>query len=130
MAVQSTLFTTQTLFPRSERLEHINQSMREEGLIPPYAIPPTPISSILHESVATYNSGQAVAYGQVFYPPENAPYYNMEGQSIGGPPQDGATEKFWFCSACGDGPIGAWQNCCVNCSHSRCGNCRWEERKT
>jgi hypothetical protein len=130
MAVQSTLFTAQNLFPLSEKLEHSNQLMGEEGLTPPHAIPPTPILSTLHESFATSYSEPAVVYERVLDPSENALYYNMVGQNPGSSPQDGGTEKTWYCSACQDGPIGSWQNCCVACGHTRCGSCRWEERKT
>lgn len=40
-------------------------------------------------------------------------------------PQDG--EKVWFCSECGDGPYGMWQNCCQRCPHKKCNKCRVEE---
>jgi hypothetical protein len=33
-------------------------------------------------------------------------------------------EKSWYCSACQDGPIGLWQNCCVACGHARCRSCK------
>jgi hypothetical protein len=79
-------------------------------------------------------------------------------RGISSPPQDGGTEKFWYCRVCQDGPIGLWQNCCVTCGHTkgteeswycsacqdgpigswqkhcvtcghaRCGSCKWEER--
>jgi hypothetical protein len=130
MAVQSTLFTAQNLFPISRKLEHSNQLMGEEGLTPPHAIPPAPMLLTLHESFATSHSGLAVVYECVLDPSENALYYNMVGQNPGSSPQDGGTEKSWYCSACQDGPIGSWQNCCVACGHARCGSCRWEERKT
>lgn len=35
----------------------------------------------------------------------------------------------WFCSNCGDGPIGDWQNTCSNCPHIRCISCRTEYDK-
>ena len=40
-------------------------------------------------------------------------------------PTDG--DQVWFCSNCGDGPYGIWQNVCTKCSHGKCGNCRVEE---
>ena len=32
----------------------------------------------------------------------------------------------WYCSNCGDGPLGPWQNVCTNCSHDRCVSCATE----
>ena len=36
-------------------------------------------------------------------------------------------DRVWFCSSCGDGPIPAYQNVCVTCSHQMCGSCRVED---
>ena len=40
-----------------------------------------------------------------------------------------AGSMVWYCSACSDGPKGAWQNSCSNCSHLRCGRCVTEWAK-
>jgi hypothetical protein len=48
--------------------------------------------------------------------------------SIKQAPMDGPEDKVWFCSSCGDGPIGDWQNVCQSCQHQRCGGCHEEER--
>jgi hypothetical protein len=43
-------------------------------------------------------------------------------------PTDGGA-VVWYCSNCGDGPKGSWQNCCAVCSHVRCGGCTVEAAK-
>jgi hypothetical protein len=43
-------------------------------------------------------------------------------------PTDGGTIT-WYCSVCGDGPIGGWQPSCTNCSHERCDCCVVEVHK-
>jgi hypothetical protein len=48
--------------------------------------------------------------------------------NIGPAPMEGPEEVVWFCSDCGDGPIGSWQNVCQACQHQRCGGCLQEER--
>jgi hypothetical protein len=42
-------------------------------------------------------------------------------------PVDG--ETVWFCSACNDGPYGAWQSSCQICQHTKCSSCRVEKKK-
>jgi hypothetical protein len=37
--------------------------------------------------------------------------------------------QIWYCSDCGDGPIGLWQSCCTACSHVRCAGCYVETSK-
>lgn len=36
-------------------------------------------------------------------------------------PSDG--EVVWYCSDCGDGPLGSWYSACPMCNHKRCGGC-------
>lgn len=35
----------------------------------------------------------------------------------------------WYCSDCGEGPTGSWQNCCAFCSHVKCAVCTVEKSK-
>lgn len=42
----------------------------------------------------------------------------------GNAPCDGPT--VWYCSSCGDGPIGSWNPCCTSCGHAYCGACTVE----
>ncbi|KAF2791667.1 hypothetical protein K505DRAFT_63148 [Melanomma pulvis-pyrius CBS 109.77] len=50
---------------------------------------------------------------------------NTQGNQ--GEPMD--AEVVWFCSDCGDGPYGSWQNICQNCRHVKCGSCKEEKKK-
>jgi hypothetical protein len=84
------------------------------------------VPSILH------NEGSALPIGNLFGQdsmPSVSPAGTLndpwENHNQGGAPCDG--EKIWFCSACGDGPTSAWQNCCVTCGHVRCSECKIEE---
>jgi hypothetical protein len=43
-------------------------------------------------------------------------------------PTDGGT-VVWYCSSCGDGPIGTWQNVCTACNHVKCSACPLEMAK-
>src|SRR5690242_2327187 len=40
-------------------------------------------------------------------------------------PTDG--EEVWFCSDCGNGPMGTWYSACPCCGHVFCGYCKKEE---
>jgi hypothetical protein len=40
-------------------------------------------------------------------------------------PSDGHT--VWYCSDCGDGPMGTWIPACTACGHSLCGACTVEK---
>lgn len=42
------------------------------------------------------------------------------------PPSGGRVREVnvvWYCDNCNEGPVGGWQNVCLNCSHTRCVNC-------
>ncbi|KAL6705689.1 hypothetical protein ACN47E_006478 [Coniothyrium glycines] len=41
-------------------------------------------------------------------------------------PSEGDGIVVWFCSGCGDGPKGDWQNCCTGCGHVRSTCCKQE----
>jgi hypothetical protein len=49
------------------------------------------------------------------------------GETLTSVHQEGEVKIVWFCSICGSGPCGAWQNACTACHHIRCGSCRAEE---
>lgn len=36
----------------------------------------------------------------------------------------------WYCSECGDGPIGTWNSQCTSCGHLYCGSCHTEDPYT
>jgi hypothetical protein len=57
--------------------------------------------------------------------------YNQfrEGHGHQQTPTDGPETFVWLCSNCGDGPYGAWQPCCQNCGHNKCGSCTVEQTK-
>ena len=103
MAVQSKIPNCQQ-FAQSE--QSFNQTftsptmlMASDALIPvadPFA---SNIVSISHDGHAGMHSDN---------------YYGLE-------PCDGNT--VWYCSACGDGPIGSWNPNCTSCGHVYCGAC-------
>jgi hypothetical protein len=33
----------------------------------------------------------------------------------------------WYCSSCGDGPLGVWHTQCTSCGHLYCGSCHTED---
>ncbi|KAH5288114.1 hypothetical protein HBI24_004480 [Parastagonospora nodorum] len=60
--------------------------------------------------------------------PENSDNNQMHhGKPVRGTKQCGPTNIVWYCSECGDGPYGIWQNVCDACNHKRCGSCQCEE---
>jgi hypothetical protein len=54
--------------------------------------------------------------------PERWP--EVPGETLRFPNLD--TSRVWYCSSCGDGPQGTWQNVCTACNHSKCSNCTLE----
>lgn len=52
-------------------------------------------------------------------------YHGMHSDNYYNEPCDGNT--VWYCSACGDGPIGSWNPCCQVCGHAYCGACTVEK---
>jgi hypothetical protein len=58
-----------------------------------------------------------------FVPTFQMGYDNAHGQ----PRTRGPTTIVWYCSECGDGPYGMWQNICQRCTHVVCGSCVKEE---
>jgi hypothetical protein len=50
--------------------------------------------------------------------------HRMEHQHHG-EAYDGDT--VWYCSNCGDGPIGSWNTVCTSCGHQICGGCTVEQ---
>jgi streptogramin lyase len=83
----------------------------------------TQTTSMLH------SHGVALPLGTLF---SNDDYNQTHPSPSGGhgympAPTDGGA--VWFCSDCGDGPIGLWQICCTACSHQRCAGCVVEPTK-
>ncbi|KAJ8113637.1 hypothetical protein OPT61_g4271 [Boeremia exigua] len=50
---------------------------------------------------------------------------NQMDHEHGGALVDG--ETVWFCSECGNGPMGTWYTACPCCNHGYCGYCRVEQ---
>ncbi|KAF1922794.1 uncharacterized protein M421DRAFT_349029 [Didymella exigua CBS 183.55] len=61
------------------------------------------------DNITISHGGHASVYGDG----------NHDGAPVDGP-------KVWYCSECGDGPIGEWQVSCQNCGHAACGACTIE----
>lgn len=50
-------------------------------------------------------------------------YSDMHSDNYyGNEPCDGGS-TVWYCSDCGDGPIGSWNPNCTSCGHVYCGAC-------
>jgi hypothetical protein len=83
----------------------------------------TTVASVLHPGVT------ALPIGPLFGGDPTSLSNSMSGDNMpynhGPAPTDG--ETVWFCSECGDGPIGSWQASCPSCYHTICGSCRHEK---
>lgn len=93
----------------------------EEGLVSPSTKPPTPLSELLKTSSAgLLMDGPSTHSNDLFF--GNVNYHG--GHQHDSAPSDGDT--VWYCSICGDGPMGAWNPTCASCGHAYCGACTVE----
>jgi hypothetical protein len=82
----------------------------------------TALASVLHSGAIALPIGPL--FGDYTPPSNSISDINMQYNWRPAP-----TDKVlvWYCSGCGDGPIGIWQAVCVLCSHKRCVSCKVEE---
>jgi hypothetical protein len=74
--------------------------------------------------VKNSSSGDGVILEEALAPVVAAPHTpNRTWTSVKG------QEVVWYCSNCGQGPTGSWQNCCASCNHVRCAGCTVETSK-
>jgi len=83
----------------------------------------TAVTSVLHAGANALPVGPL--FGGDYTPPSNNFFDTEIGRGGGSAPADG--DYVWFCSQCGDGPIGSWQAVCVSCDHHKCSSCTAEK---
>lgn len=87
----------------------------------------TSLPSILHTDEVALPVGPLFGNNYEYNVLPPATMYSSYADHNLGAPVDG--ETVWYCSACGDGPYGSWQDHCQNCTHAKCTSCRVENTK-
>ena len=96
----------------------------EQGLDESSASPTMPMASIALHSAADLPLADPFASGANSIIHEGHTGFHGDNY-YGTDPSDGHT--VWYCSNCGDGPMGTWITACTACGHYPCGACTVEK---
>jgi hypothetical protein len=119
MAVQSTMQPINTMIYNHQ---HLNQS--EQSFDSTATSPIVPMSSTASHSALGLPLADPFTLNTI--PISHEGHTNMHNNNYyGGEPCDGGS-TVWYCSSCGDGPIGSWNPVCT-CGHAYCGACTVEK---
>ncbi|KAF1849172.1 uncharacterized protein K460DRAFT_365082 [Cucurbitaria berberidis CBS 394.84] len=83
------------------------------------------VPSMLHAGDFALSIGKLFGQDQLDHETVFTAQFGRTNPNHENAPSDG--DVVWFCSSCGDGPIGSWQVCCPVCTHQKCGGCRVEQ---
>lgn len=119
MAVQSTMQPINTKIYNHQHLSQCKQSFDSTATSPTVLMASTACYSAVDlpladpfasDIISISHKGHTGIHGDGYY---------------GTDPSDGHT--VWYCSECGDGPMGTWIPACTACGHSLCGSCNVEK---
>lgn len=119
MAVQSTMQPINTKIYNHQHLSQWEQSFDSTATSPTILVASTACYSAVDLPLADPFASDIISIS-------HKRHTGIHGDGYyGTDPSDGHT--VWYCSDCGDGPMGTWIPACTACGHSLCGSCTVEK---